>query len=66
MVQLKDLHVLECKVLEEILLVEDLGGEERSSVVFFPKLKLLCLKDLPILKRFCIGRKIKFPWRSSR
>ncbi|XP_035538953.1 uncharacterized protein LOC109021335 isoform X1 [Juglans regia] len=61
MVQLKDLHVLECKVLEEILLTEDLGGEERSPMVFFPKLKLLCLKDLPILKRFCIGRKIKFP-----
>ncbi|KAG7970239.1 hypothetical protein I3843_07G072400 [Carya illinoinensis] len=61
MVHLKDLHVLECKVLEEILLTEDLGGEERSPMIFFPKLKLICLKDLPILKRFCIGRKIKFP-----
>ncbi|KAG6703264.1 hypothetical protein I3842_07G075400 [Carya illinoinensis] len=61
MVHLKDIHVLECKVLEEILLTEDLGGEERSPMIFFPKLKLICLKDLPILKRFCIGRKIKFP-----
>ena len=48
--------------MEEILLLtEDLGEEEIIPKVLFPQLKELFLKDLPVLKRFCIGSNIKFP-----
>ena len=62
MVQLKDLYIEDCKVMEEILLLtEDLGEEEIIPKVLFPQLKDLFLKDLPILKRFCIGTNLRFP-----
>ena len=61
MVQLKHLHILECKVMEEILLTENLGEEEIILEGLFPRLECMKLKDLPILKRFCIGSYIKFP-----
>ena len=63
MAQLKHLHKLECKVVEEILLTEDLGEEEEKITpkVLFPLLECLKLKDLPVLKRFCVGSNIKFP-----
>ena len=60
MVQLKHLHISECKVMEEILLTEDLGGEEIILGELFPRLNCMKLKDLPILKRFCVGSNIKF------
>ena len=47
--------------MEEILLTEDLGEEEIIPKVLFPQLKDLFLKDLPILKRFCMGSNIRFP-----
>ena len=48
--------------MEEILLTEDLGEEEIiPPKVLFPQLKDLFLKDLPVLKRFCIGSNIRFP-----
>ena len=62
MVQLKYLVIEDCKVMEEILLLtEDLGEEEIIPKVLFPQLELLILKDLPVLKRFCVGSNIKFP-----
>ena len=61
MVQLKDLFVEDCKVLEEILLLtEDLGEEEIIPKELFPCLESLVLIDLPVLKRFCVGRNIIF------
>ena len=61
MVQLKYLYIDDCKVMEEIVLTEDLGEEEIIPKVLFPLLEDLFLKDLPVLKRFCIGSNIKFP-----
>ena len=61
MVQLKYLFVEDCKAMEEILLLtEDLGEEEIIPKVLFPQLEYLVLKDLPVLKRFCVGRNIIF------
>ena len=62
MVHLKSLFIEDCKVMEEILLTEDLGEEEIIPKVLFPRLENLILKDLPILKRFYIGSHIKFPF----
>ncbi|XP_059429129.1 probable disease resistance protein At4g27220 [Corylus avellana] len=62
MVQLKHLHVLECEVVEEILVREELRLEEEiTPEVLFPRLECLFLKELPILKRFCVGSNIEFP-----
>ncbi|GMY21212.1 disease resistance protein At4g27190-like, partial [Fagus crenata] len=63
MEQLKYLSIENCKVMEEVLLLEDLGEEEEEIIpnVLFPRLDVLILKDLPILKRFCVGSNIKFP-----
>ena len=61
MVQLKYLSVVDCKVMEEILHTEDLGGEDIIPTVLFPRLEVLTLKDFPVLKRFCVGSKIIFP-----
>ncbi|KAL4637305.1 hypothetical protein ACB092_03G068200 [Castanea dentata] len=61
MLQLKSLFIEDCKVMEEILLLtEDLGEEEIIPKVLFPHLESLVLKDLPVLKRFCVGRNIIF------
>ena len=61
MVQLKSLDIEDCKVMEEVLLTEDLGEEEIIPKVLFPRLERLVLKDLPVLKRFCVGSNIRFP-----
>ena len=61
MIQLKYLVIEDCKVMEEVLLTEDLGEEEIIPKVLFPQLKDLFLKELPVLKRFCIGSNIRFP-----
>uniref|UniRef100_A0A2N9EHJ0 Uncharacterized protein n=1 Tax=Fagus sylvatica TaxID=28930 RepID=A0A2N9EHJ0_FAGSY len=62
MEQLKYLYIENCKVMEEVLLSEDLGEEEEIIPnVLFPRLNALILKDLPVLKRFCVGSNIKFP-----
>ena len=50
MVQLMYLHIIECKVMEEILLKEDLRGEDIIPIVLFPRLESLVLKNLPVLK----------------
>ena len=47
--------------MEEVLLTEDLGEEEIIPKVLFPLLEDLILKDLPVLKRFCVGSNIQFP-----
>jgi hypothetical protein len=62
--QLKHLHIFKCKVMEEIIVTEELGVvEERiiPKVVLFSHLEFLDLIDLPVLKRFCIGSNIEFP-----
>ena len=61
--QLKYLVIEDCKVMEEVIqtCTEDLGEGEIISGVFFPRLEGLLLKNLPILRRFCIGSHIKFP-----
>ncbi|KAE8010112.1 hypothetical protein FH972_006505 [Carpinus fangiana] len=60
--QLKYLSILECEVMEEILVTEDLGVvEETTPNVLFPLLELLVLSELPMLKRLCEGSNIKFP-----
>ncbi|KAE8125072.1 hypothetical protein FH972_019909 [Carpinus fangiana] len=62
MEQLKHLHILECKVMEEIIIAEELGLiEERIPKVLFRRLECLVLNNLPMLKRFCIGSNIQFP-----
>ncbi|GLT60878.1 hypothetical protein SLA2020_336200 [Shorea laevis] len=62
MVQLKHLHIVECKVMEEILVTEELEVvEETVPKVLFPRLECLFLKDLIVLRRFCIGSNIEFP-----
>ncbi|XP_075658724.1 uncharacterized protein LOC142628530 [Castanea sativa] len=61
MVQLKYLDIEDCKVMEEVLLTEDLGEEEIIPKELFPQLELMILNDLPVLKRFCVGSNIKFP-----
>ncbi|XP_050274661.1 uncharacterized protein LOC126717233 isoform X1 [Quercus robur] len=61
MIQLKYLDIEDCKVMEEVLLTEDLGEEEIIPKVLFPRLEDLILKDLPVLKRFCVGSNINFP-----
>ena len=61
MIQLKYLLIEDCKVMEEVLLTEDLGEEDIIPKELFPQLELLILIDLPVLKRFCVGSNIKFP-----
>jgi len=59
--QLEKLEVSECRIMEEILVTEELGAvEETILTVLFPQLKFLILKELPILKRFCKASNIKF------
>jgi hypothetical protein len=50
--------------MEEIIVTEESGVvEERiiPKMVLFSRLEYLSLKDLPALKRFCIGSNIEFP-----
>ncbi|KAE8010111.1 hypothetical protein FH972_006504 [Carpinus fangiana] len=62
MEQLKHLHILECKAMEEIIITEELGPvEERIPKVLFRRLECLVLNNLPMLKRFCIRSNIEFP-----
>ncbi|KAM4108533.1 hypothetical protein ACB094_03G051700 [Castanea mollissima] len=58
MMNVKHLHIIECKVMEEILHIDE---EEILSDALFPRLECLVLKDLPILKRFCIDSNVEFP-----
>ncbi|XP_059437907.1 probable disease resistance protein At4g27220 [Corylus avellana] len=62
MEQLKHLRIRKCEVMEEILVTEDLRVVgETIPKEFFPRLEILKLKKLPMLKRFCEGSNIKFP-----
>jgi uncharacterized protein YlaN (UPF0358 family) len=63
MVQLKYLRILECEVMEEIIVTENFGVvKEIIPEVLFPQLESLILQELPVLKRFCEGSNIKFPY----
>ena len=52
----KHLHIIECKVLEEVLHIDE---EEMLSDALFPRLECLFLQHLPILKRFCIDSNVE-------
>ena len=52
----KHLHIIECKVMEEVLHTDE---EETLSDALFPRLECLFLDDLPILKRFCIDSNVE-------
>ena len=54
----KHLHIIECKVMEEVLHIDE---EETLSDALFPRLECFVLEDLPILKRFCIDSNVEFP-----
>ena len=54
----KHLHIIECKVMEEVLHIDE---EEMLSDALFPRLECLFLQHLPILKRFCIDSNVEFP-----
>ncbi|GMN68207.1 hypothetical protein TIFTF001_037265 [Ficus carica] len=54
LIKLKKLEVHTCSVLEEVLAITDLQGENGSlEKISLPQLKYLVLSDLPNLKRFC-------------
>jgi hypothetical protein len=62
--QLKYLCISKCKVMEEIIVTEESGVVEERIVpkmVLFSRLEYLYLRNLPALKRFCIGSNIEFP-----
>ncbi|TXG71340.1 hypothetical protein EZV62_006275 [Acer yangbiense] len=48
-VQLKILEIIDCKLMEAVIVEEEKG----SSVVLFPSLQDLTLRNLPKLARFC-------------
>ena len=52
----KHLHIIECKVMEEVLHIDE---EETLSDALFPRLECFVLEDLPILKRFCIDSNVE-------
>ena len=62
MVQVKYLRIENCKAMEEILFIEDLGDDEEEEIIpkMLPRLEVLKLNGLPILKRFCVGGNIEF------
>ena len=54
LVQLEDLQIRWCGVLEAIVANEN--EDEATSLFLFPKLTSLTLNTLPQLQRFCLGR----------
>ena len=54
LVQLKDLQICSCGVLEAIVANEN--EDEATSLFLFPRLTSLTLITLPQLQRFCLGR----------
>ena len=54
----KHLHIIECKVMEEVLHIDE---EETLSDALFRRLECFVLEDLPILKSFCIDSNVEFP-----
>ena len=58
MMNVKHLHIIECKVMEEVLHTDE---EETLSDALFPRLERLFLEDLPLLKRFCTDSNVEFP-----
>ncbi|XP_034698035.1 probable disease resistance protein At4g27220 isoform X4 [Vitis riparia] len=54
LVQLEDLHICSCEVVEAIVANEN--EDEATSLFLFPRLTSLTLNTLPQLQRFCFGR----------
>ncbi|GMN71713.1 hypothetical protein TIFTF001_052723 [Ficus carica] len=55
LIRLRKLEAYTCSVLEEVLAITDLQGQDDKSLekISLPQLKSLTLDDLPNLKRFC-------------
>ncbi|TXG58227.1 hypothetical protein EZV62_016056 [Acer yangbiense] len=54
LVQLQELEIINCAMIEEIITTtEGSGIVDRIGNTPFRKLKVLCLQDLPQLRRFC-------------
>ncbi|KAL8494310.1 hypothetical protein ACS0TY_025202 [Phlomoides rotata] len=66
LVNLESLEIKSCSMIEQVVLLWDEEESEQSSRnhrrITFPKLKTLCLQDLPRLTSFCKGiQTIQFP-----
>ena len=66
--QLKKLCIWDCKVMEVVVTTTKALGEDQQGLrlnhdhhIFFPKLKILTLTNLPKLKSFCEGDRIECP-----
>ncbi|XP_028773860.1 uncharacterized protein LOC114730919 [Neltuma alba] len=53
LVQLQELSVYECEMIEEIVTTEEGGESNKAEKIVFPELKWLTLFHLPNLKCFC-------------
>lgn len=58
---LQHLEICHCEVLEEVICMKELRGEEWNAIKFFQRLERLVLKDLKKFTRFCSGKYIEFP-----
>ncbi|GKV47951.1 hypothetical protein SLEP1_g54800 [Rubroshorea leprosula] len=63
MIMLGHLEIGECKKMREVLLFMEKVEENRNLI--FPQLRLLLIKNLPKLRRFCYGNYIRFPCLSQ-
>ncbi|KAL5541191.1 hypothetical protein UlMin_042664 [Ulmus minor] len=61
LVTLKELEVLRCSLMEEIVQVNEQGEEGRFDKISFPKLECIRFEGLSNLKRFYGGACIEFP-----
>ncbi|GKV45628.1 hypothetical protein SLEP1_g52690 [Rubroshorea leprosula] len=59
--QLTRLKICGCKIMERVIVIEQLEEEKRMRQTFFPKLDSLVLQELPNFTRFCSGNFLEFP-----
>ncbi|GKV47376.1 hypothetical protein SLEP1_g54281 [Rubroshorea leprosula] len=62
--QLKVLKICDCKMMEQVIVLE--RSEENECKSFFSKLDTLELEDLPKLARLCHGNYLKFEFSNLR
>ncbi|XP_062083067.1 disease resistance protein At4g27190-like [Humulus lupulus] len=63
LVQLKELRVFACKMIEEVIVIEESTGSKGIVLenILLPKLESLVLEDLPNVIQFCEGDCIECP-----
>ncbi|GKV02457.1 hypothetical protein SLEP1_g14892 [Rubroshorea leprosula] len=59
--QVTVLKISGCKMMEGVIVLEQLEEEKRMRRTLFPKLDSLVLQELPKLTRFCSGNFFEFP-----